>query len=31
MDATYGNRAVSEKSERWFSVGFRLLSPPFIS
>jgi hypothetical protein len=30
MDATYGNRAVSESSERWFSVGFRLLSPAFI-
>ena len=30
VDATYGNRAVSETQERWFSIGLRLLSPPFI-
>jgi hypothetical protein len=30
MDATYGNRAVSDGSERWYSVGFRLLSPAFL-
>jgi hypothetical protein len=30
MDATYGNRAVSDTGERWFSIGFRLLSPPFL-
>jgi hypothetical protein len=28
MDATYGNRAVSETGERWISVGIRLLGPP---
>ena len=27
VDATYGNRMVSETSERWFSIGMRLLSP----
>jgi hypothetical protein len=30
IDATYGNRAVSDTQERWFSIGLRLLSPPFI-
>ena len=30
MDATYGNRAVSETGERWFSIGIRVLSPPFL-
>ena len=30
MDATYGNRAVSETGERWFSIGIRLLSPPML-
>jgi hypothetical protein len=29
-DATYGNRLVSESRERWFSVGIRLLSPPWF-
>ncbi len=30
MDATFGNRAVSNSEERWFGLGLRLLSPPFI-
>jgi len=30
MDATYGNRAASDTSERWFSIGLRVLSPPFL-
>lgn len=30
MDATYGNRAVSDTQQRWFSIGVRLLSPPFL-
>ncbi len=30
MDATFGNRAASDTSERWFSIGLRLLSPPFL-
>jgi hypothetical protein len=30
LDATYGNRAVSDTAERWFSIGLRLLSPPFL-
>ena len=30
MDATYGNRLVSDSQERWFSIGLRLLSPPFL-
>ena len=30
MDATFGNRLVSDTNERWFSIGFRLLSPPFL-
>lgn len=27
VDATYGNRLVSDSRERWFSIGVRLLSP----
>lgn len=30
MDATYGNRAVSDGRERWFSIGLRILTPPLI-
>lgn len=30
VDATYGNRAVPQTQERWFSIGLRLLSPPFL-
>jgi hypothetical protein len=30
MDATFGNRAASGTTERWFGLGLRLLSPPFI-
>jgi hypothetical protein len=30
VDATYGNRAVSDTGERWFSIGLRLLSPPML-
>jgi hypothetical protein len=30
MDATYGNRAVSDKAARWFSLGLRFLTPPFL-
>ena len=30
IDATYGNRAVSNTGERWFSIGLRVLSPPFL-
>ncbi len=30
VDATFGNRAVSETQERWFSIGLRVLSPPFL-
>ncbi len=30
VDATYGNRAVSDTGERWFSIGVRVLSPPFL-
>jgi two-component system sensor histidine kinase TctE len=30
MDATFGNRLGSSTRERWFSVGFRLLSAPFL-
>jgi hypothetical protein len=30
VDATYGNRAVSESHERWFSIGVRFLSPAFL-
>ena len=28
MDATVGNRLTSDTSERWFSIGMRLLTPP---
>ena len=30
IDATYGNRFGSSSQERWFSIGLRLLSPPFL-
>ena len=30
IDATYGNRLGSESQQRWFSVGLRLLSLPFL-
>jgi hypothetical protein len=30
VDATYGNRMATESAERWFTVGLRLLSPPFL-
>jgi hypothetical protein len=30
MDATFGNRAVSATADRWFSLGLRILSPPFL-
>ena len=30
MDATFGNRLASDTAERWFSIGLRLLSPPFL-
>jgi hypothetical protein len=30
MDATFGNRAVSDNAERWFSIGLRILTPPFL-
>jgi len=30
IDATYGNRAGSSTQERWFSIGLRLLSSPFL-
>ena len=30
MDATFGNRLESGTSERWFSIGMRLLSPPLF-
>jgi len=30
VDATYGNRAGSSTQERWFSIGLRLLSSPFL-
>jgi hypothetical protein len=30
MDATMGNRLDTNTEERWFSIGLRLLSPPFI-
>lgn len=30
MDATYGNRFGGDTSERWFSVGMRLLTPAFL-
>jgi len=31
LDATYGNRNGGESGERWFSIGLRLLSEPFLS
>ena len=30
VDTTYGNHVASGSSERWFSIGLRLLSPPFL-
>jgi hypothetical protein len=30
LDATYGNRAGGGATERWFSIGVRLLSVPFL-
>lgn len=30
IDTTYGNRAGSSMEERWFSIGLRLLSAPFL-
>ena len=30
VDTTYGNRAGRSSDERWFSVGLRLLSLPFL-
>lgn len=30
IDATYGNRAAGGAGERWFSIGLRLLSAPFL-
>ncbi len=30
VDTTYGNRFGSGSGDRWFSVGLRLLSPPFL-
>jgi hypothetical protein len=30
IDATYGNRFAAGTQERWFSIGLRLLSPPFL-
>ena len=30
MDATFGNRVDTNTADRWFSLGLRLLSPPFI-
>lgn len=30
LDATYGNRAGGGAAERWFSIGLRLLSVPFL-
>jgi len=29
-DATFGNRLSGDTSERWFSLGLRILSPPFL-
>jgi hypothetical protein len=29
-DMTFGNRATSDTAERWFSIGLRILSPPFL-
>ena len=30
VDATYGNRLAADSRERWFSIGVRLLSPPWF-
>ena len=30
VDATFGNRLGSDPAERWFSIGMRILSPPFL-
>lgn len=30
LDATYGNRAVSDTAQRWFCIGLRFLTPPFL-
>lgn len=30
VDATYGNRGSGSIDDRWFSIGIRLLSPPFL-
>lgn len=30
VDATYGNRLVSDSNARWFSIGLRILTPPFL-
>lgn len=30
IDATYGNRLARDTAERWFSVGLRLIGPPFL-
>ncbi len=30
MDTTFGNRVGSETGERWFGIGLRVLSPPFL-
>ena len=30
LDATYGDRAVSDTRERWFSVGLVLVTPPLV-
>jgi len=30
LDATYGNRNGGGTGERWFSIGLRLLSVPFL-
>lgn len=30
VDATFGNRLVSDSRDRWFSIGLRVLSPPFL-
>jgi hypothetical protein len=30
VDATFGNRLDSNTEQRWFSIGLRILSPPFL-
>lgn len=30
VDATYGNRLVSDANARWFSIGLRILTPPLL-